>query len=300
MSGVELLHLIQSVHSPFLDRFFGWMTHLHDTWFYVLVVPLFYWLYDKRFTRYIVSVLMISVWSNGLLKDLFNTARPTAADTLRQLYTETALGGAFPSGHAQGPMMFFGALALHMRKAWVAVAAGLIIFLIGYSRLYGGVHWPLDTLGGWVIGLAMLWFFEVTRRFWVGEGFRLRDQLISAVLIPLGTLAIWSGASWNAPLAEAGEAYKVAGAYMGFWVGAILEERYVGFNPRFGGLLFHVLKVLGGVVLVFAVKEGLKVVFPDLAVMDVVRYGLMSLSATYLVPWVCKRFGAGLNLRSAA
>jgi len=291
MSGVEIIQFIQSVHTPSLDRFFGFVTNLHDVNIYVATFPLLYWLYDKRFTRYLLSVFLLGgVWASFGLKEVFGTARPTEADGVRQLFQETGTGFAFPSGHAQGPMAFYGALALHFRKTWITVVGGLLIFLIGFSRLYLGLHWPIDVLGGWAIGLGMLYAFDLTRRIWIGEGINMTNQLILAVALPLATLVVWRSAPWDAALAVSGESYKLTGAYMGFWVGAILEDRYVGFNPRYGKAVFQTLKVLGGLALVLVIKEGLKPLLPDMAIFDILRYGMIGLASSYVVPAICQRF----------
>jgi len=293
VSGVDIIKFIQSVHTPMLDIFFGFITNLHDVGLYVAAFPLLYWLYDKRFTRYLLTVFLLGgVWASFGLKEFFGTARPTEADGIRQLFQETGTGFAFPSGHAQGPMAFYGALALHFKKTWVTVICGLLIFLIGFSRLYLGLHWPLDVLGGWVIALGLLYAFDLSRRVWIGEGISVRNQLIMAVGIPLATLVIWRSAPWDAALAVSGESYKLTGAYIGFWVGAILEDRYVGFNPRHGSAVFHSLKVIGGLALVMVIKEGLKPLLPDMAIFDVFRYGMIGLASAYAVPAICQRFSA--------
>jgi len=291
MSGGEIIQFIQSVHTPSLDSFFGFVTNLHDVGLYVAAFPLLYWLYDKRFTRYLLSVFLLGgVWASFGLKEFFGTSRPTEADGIRQLYAETGPGFAFPSGHAQGPMAFYGALALHFQKTWLIVVCGLLVFLIGFSRLYLGLHWPLDVLGGWLIALGLLYAFSQSSKIWIGDGISLRSQLIMAVAIPMATLLILRSAPWDAALAVSGESYKLTGAYMGFWVGAILEDRYVGFNPRYGKPVFQALKVLGGLAFVMAIKEGLKPVLPDMAIFDVFRYGLIGLAGAYVVPAICHRF----------
>lgn len=289
MSGLEILKLIQSLHSPLLDAFFCFVTNLHHENFYIVVVPLILWLYDKRFGRYLMTVFALGFWANNLLKDSFDTARPPEGE-VRKVCAETGTGPAFPSGHAQNPLMFWGALALQLNKRWFTIAAIVVVFLIGYSRLYLGLHWPLDVLGGWAIGLVMLYGFHATQSVWVGTKHSLGQRLLLALGLPLVTLLIHHTGAWDAPGELAGDSWVLTGAYIGFWVGSILEEEYVGFDPRQGGVLAQVLKVVIGVVLLFGVKEAFKVVLPDTALGDLIRYGFVGIMATIGAPGIFRRF----------
>jgi len=288
VSGLDILHAIQSVHSPALDAFFGFMTNLHQVSTYVFVFPLLVWFYNKRFTRYLISVFLLGYWLNGALKHWFDTARPPA-DAVRKLYVQTGTGSAFPSGHAMNPLMFLGALAQEFRQRWFAIVAGVAVLLIGYSRLYGGLHWPLDVVGGWAIGAVLLSLFWRTRGFWLGDTLSAGPSLILAVLIPLATL-VYPAVAWNTPSKAAGDSWLLAGAYLGFWVGSILEEEFVGFDPRQGGWGVHLTKLVLGIGLVFAVKEGFKVFLPHTALGDMIRYFSVALMAALGAPWAFKRF----------
>jgi undecaprenyl-diphosphatase len=74
---------------------------------------------------------------------------------------ELPRSSSFPSGHSVGSMAVYGTAALlaaRRLRRWPAVllvgAALALSFLIGFSRIYLGVHYPLDVVGGWIVGLA--------------------------------------------------------------------------------------------------------------------------------------------------
>ena len=77
-------------------------------------------------------------------------------------------GWAFTSGHATQSIAFYGMLAVVLiswvapkRRLRVGIGAALLILVIGVSRLYLGVHWLTDVLGGYALGLAWLSFVMV-------------------------------------------------------------------------------------------------------------------------------------------
>jgi undecaprenyl-diphosphatase len=98
---------------------------------------------------------------NNTIKGLIDSPRP-AADVVR--VSEEAHGLGFPSGHAMGSTLLFGALAvLAWRKQrlgrfrFAAVgASALIVVATGFGRIQTGVHWPSDVLGGMLYGAALL------------------------------------------------------------------------------------------------------------------------------------------------
>jgi undecaprenyl-diphosphatase len=113
--------------------------------------------------RYRTATFIFITASTGVvvgyaMKALFMRARPTVVPQLRPV-AETS----FPSGHAmQSAIVFLTLGALLMRiaegrltKLYCFVVAMLLTFLVGVSRVYLGVHYPTDVLGGWIIG--MLW-----------------------------------------------------------------------------------------------------------------------------------------------
>jgi undecaprenyl-diphosphatase len=99
---------------------------------------------------------------NAIVKAVFNRPRPT--DTLITVYQKLS-DPSFPSGHVVYYVVFFGfliaamALAPRIPKALriaVSTASVALIVLVSISRLYLGVHWATDVVGGYCIGLALL------------------------------------------------------------------------------------------------------------------------------------------------
>ncbi len=92
------------------------------------------------------------------LKQVFASPRP---DLL--LHLDIVHSYSFPSGHAAGNLILFGALAMVIarRDAWVTGVS--LIGLIGVSRVWLGVHWPSDVIAGWIEGVGWLLLCRVWR-----------------------------------------------------------------------------------------------------------------------------------------
>lgn len=100
---------------------------------------------------WLAGVTVAAMLLNTGLKLFFQAARPALISHLDPIATYS-----FPSGHASGNMAFLGTLAiLSGRRSGFLAAAGLI-FAIGVSRVWLGVHWPSDVMCGWMEGVAIL------------------------------------------------------------------------------------------------------------------------------------------------
>lgn len=144
----------------------------------VLVVSLVCW-YRKYLSEalwLIINSALIAGVGNYLIKFAFQRPRPSVP----HLVTETHF--SFPSGHAMGSMLFYGTLIVilpilisnpRLRLA-AQILLGLLILLVGISRIYVGVHYPTDILGGYLLGTAWILgtypTFQKRRFIWRFQG----------------------------------------------------------------------------------------------------------------------------------
>jgi len=151
------LEWINTHASPFFDTFFVAISNLGDVIFVIFVglLLLAYLLYTKQYHKALFVVLGIglSALFNVILKGIFERTRP---DLWEWLAIETSY--SFPSGHATASMaLALCCVAILWRTKWRTVtitSASAYVLLIGFSRLYLGVHYPTDILGGWLLSLA--------------------------------------------------------------------------------------------------------------------------------------------------
>lgn len=149
---------------PQLTSFFLWITQFANPLTVVLLslALLFVLLYGKQYAEVIWlsgGVIGIAGVLNPLLKLFFNRTRPSI---LAPLITEHSL--SFPSGHATASMVLYGSLffllPLFIDSKFLQYALRsllvLIILSIGVSRIYLGVHFPTDIIGGFSLSLSWL------------------------------------------------------------------------------------------------------------------------------------------------
>jgi membrane-associated phospholipid phosphatase len=280
--GLDFIRTVQLIHGPVLDALFKAITALGEEMFFMILVPTIFWCVDFAAGARLAFVFLLSPYVNSVLKDVFAHPRPFDLDPTVQRHFTGAEGYGLPSGHAQNAVVLWGTIAVCFRKAWLWVVAVLLIFLIGFSRIYLGVHFPTDVLGGWAIGAVLLGIYvAVGSRIeaWL-KRLELRWQLVLAVVVPLALLLLHPTASAATP----------AAVLMGMGVGIALMHRIAPFSAA-GSAWQCFLRFLVGIVGVAIVYVGLRFVFPGEGeplyfVLRVVRYALVGLWAGLGAPWL--------------
>jgi undecaprenyl-diphosphatase len=155
-------HLLLWIHAhgtPFLDRFFVLTEPLGKIWvFTTMVVALVIWHVLHKQRREARAWALIGIFIlcvSHFVKPAVARARP---DLWLPLVVEKSY--SFPSGHALGTAAFYPLLAFTLvpaasrrKSLWMSLAV-LASLIVGFARLYLGVHWPTDVLGGWAIGFT--------------------------------------------------------------------------------------------------------------------------------------------------
>lgn len=176
----QITNYVISYRTPWLTNYLTFMTHLGDAKGYLIVftlVALISYFGFKRWkhTVQIIVVLTLALLSNLALKRVIDRARPD----IEHLVVAESL--SYPSGHAMVAMAFYGFVIFLIYKFKLHIALKiaiiclltLLILSIGISRIYLGVHFPSDIVGGFIAGFIWVVFCVVI--FDVIEVFR-RDR----------------------------------------------------------------------------------------------------------------------------
>ncbi len=311
--GVKIVLALQGMGDWMIGpmRFF---TFLGTEQFFLAIPPALFWCVDVGIGLRVGMVLLLNSSINDAFKLAFHGPRPYwYSPQVKALSTETSFG--FPSSHAQVAAGVWGMLAAIIRKGWAWAVAGVLVFLIGLSRLYLGVHFPHDVLIGWILGGLVLW---LVLKFWgpVEAGVKklaFGGQVLAAFLASLAMILIglvpflWLKFSrWQPPQAWAGFAGEAvtlsgvlttAGILFGLLAGLACMKRLGGFNTA-GPLWKLVLRYLLGLAGVLVFYVGLDLLFGLLVpdgealvpyLLRYIRYTLVGAWISCGAPWVFLR-----------
>jgi len=304
---MELLYFLQGIRMPWLDAIIATITELGGEIFFMAVAIICFWCVDKAKGYYVLTVGFVGTLLNQFLKLLFRIPRPWVLDpefTIVESARAEATGYSFPSGHTQNAAATLGCTAMIVKKRWMKAAFWTLYALVAFSRMYLGVHTPLDVGVSVVLGLGMV--FGLYPLFHDIENKPARMYTLFGVMIALGVAFIGYVELYRFPadvdadnLAHGVEnAYKLTGAILGMLIAFVLDRKYIRFDVK-APLAVQGIKAVLGLALVVGVRMALKaplravIAYAPLA--DGLRYFLMVVFAAVIwpmtFPWwkkICK------------
>lgn len=159
-ADLNFLSVIQSLRIPFFDSFFLIITRFGEELILLPLICILYWILNKRLAVYLSISFLLAAVVNSLLKITFLVPRPWLrnADIIPvEGSVSSATGYSFPSGHTANAVSIYGAAAQRLpRRDPLKIVLWLLVLLIAFSRMYLGVHTPLDVGVSFLIGLGLL------------------------------------------------------------------------------------------------------------------------------------------------
>jgi hypothetical protein len=174
--------------------------------FYTLLVAVIYWCFDTGLGIRLGITLFSACNIYSMFKLMFHLPRPYWVDArVKALAIEPSFG--FPSGHAQMAASVWGLLGLSTRKVKWIIASIVLILIIAISRLYLGVHFLSDVIGGLVLGLLLLsaiWLLDRPVSRWAGQTNPLIVFVVSTAIgllfLAISYLSFASLMPWKMPV----------------------------------------------------------------------------------------------------
>lgn len=303
---MEFLYLLEKIRTVVGDVFFGAITYLGDEIAFLALAILFYWCISKRQGYYILLTGVVGSVINQWLKIVCRIPRPWNIDPTFTTVGNSkvaATGFSFPSGHTQNVTGTFGCIGSYNRQRWLKISCVVIILLVSFSRMYLGVHTPLDVATS--LGIAALLVFAFGYIFRTEESAEraMPWVILGGVLISLGFIIymlLLDGSTFVLDYEQEGlysarkNASTLAGCLFGLALVYPLDKYYIKFETK-GRWYAQVIKFVVGLGIVYAIKAGLssplESLFGNEFIARAVRYFLIVSFAGGVWPLTFKYFG---------
>ncbi|MGG7178848.1 phosphatase PAP2 family protein [Clostridium paraputrificum] len=268
---MEIIKFIQQFSNEFLDVFFTIVTYSGAQTLGIFVSIILFWCYDKKLGYRFLYGVIFSFSLNNSIKGFFNSPRPIGVEGIISSHVSTATGSSFPSGHSQGNATSFTLLMSKFKNKWLWTFGILMIILVPLSRLYFGVHWPIDVFVGTLLGIISVIISNKIFNTYLNKGiFILIISLVAFLSIGL--------------LFPSNDLYKAIGSFSALVLGIYIEDEFIGYNPN-GSKSNNIKKIfigLTGALIIYFIFS----IFNSSLLISFVKYFAITLYAIVLAPLI--------------
>ena len=291
---MSFLLWLQNNRTPFLTEAFSVVTRFGSEAICLGLICLLFWCIDKKTAYKLGFSFYFSALAVQSLKITFRIERPWVLNPQIkpvQFAIADATGYSFPSGHTQIATSVYSTGFWSLKNIFLKILCGAVICAVAVSRMYLGVHTPLDVGVSFLISIAVAYIVFVNFE----KLYSLKNvKKLSLVFATMSlAVAIYAFLMYNlklVPFAEARDCCKAAGAGIGFALGYYLERKYINYNEKYGTTGFQIIKLALGIIVLFAIRAFLKSVFPAQLIFDIIRYFVIALFALALYPYLINKY----------
>lgn len=266
------------------------ISYIGDQYVIILIVGFLYWCYDKKAGKSLFLVLSLGFIVNAISKNLVLRRRPyfdnKSIKCIKPAESEFAAndllgqGFSFPSLHGTNITVTMGYLSYYIRKNWIYLLSIILIFAVSLSRVFLGVHYPTDLIGGVGIGIVILVIFYILKS-------KIKNQnIIYLIFLIVGIVGLF--------LCKSADYFRAFGILIGVIAGFIIEENYVNFNNT-KNIKRMILRLIGGLLVFIIMLSVLKLIFPTgtdftASLFITLRYTLSIIVVLGIYPMLFKKF----------
>ena len=263
-----VLYALESIRTPVLDKIMLIISELGGEAPFLIIAIAVFWCIDKRKGYYLMTVGFFGMILNQFLKILCCVPRPWVKDpefTIVEPARAGATGYSFPSGHTQNAVSLYGGIARCTGSVVLRVVCIVLAVLIAFSRMYLGVHTPLDVGVSFLVTAALVMAVyplmeEADRRPWVLTRTILAMAVCSGAFV--GYLYLRGDIGTTAEdtvnyLDALANGWKLLGATLGLLVSNVFDRKYVRFETD-AVWWAQLIKLAVGFGLLLAIRAGLK------------------------------------------
>ena len=293
---MEFLHFLSQFRTDGGDIFFQLVTYAAQELFVVGIICWLFWCANKR----LAYTLGFSYFTSGLLvqglKITFRIPRPWILDPSFQPVPSAvpgATGYSFPSGHTQSITALFGTAALHVRKWLYQVLCFVVIFLVGFSRMYLGCHTPKDVIVSFILSFLCVTFcyHHIYRK----KSFEKSPGKVAVIMLlislALTFYSVFLEKAGHIELVYAKDCLKAGGAGAAFSLGYYLEQRFIRFAlPQ--NTKQKILRLIFGLLGALIILEGIKPLIGTSLPASFLRYFLAVFWIIAVYPFLFSKYTA--------
>ncbi len=258
---MEVLYLFEKIRFPLLDELMLLITKFGEETAFLVAALIVFWCVDKNKGYYTLAVGFFGTILTQVMKLMCRIPRPWVQDpafTVVGDAKEAAGGYSFPSGHSQSSIGTFGAIAVGLKNKIVKAVLIAICILVPISRMYLGVHFLSDVLVGSGVSLALIWLLQ-----FVKDG-KFVPHVLGALAVASVGFVLYVELFPFAPGLDPRNyesalknACTLLGAILGINAAYWMDRIWVNFSVK-AIWWVQIIKVVVGLLLVLAVKSGLK------------------------------------------
>lgn len=289
--GLDIVLAIQDSRNGVFDIVAEALHFMGTDIFFMLFLPLIYWSVNRRLGIRLLFALMFVGITSSLLKEIFQRPRPfQVSDEVDMWIIQDGFG--LPSGHVMNIIIIWGYFALELQKRWAYWAVGILTVLMGWARMYLGVHFPQDVIGGVIFGVVGLWIYcwlvDHVPELWVRLKLQPQIAIIVLIIIAFPTFLIGDDI-----------AMAVLGLLVGVSIGWLINDIYRIVFTTDGDITQRAIRYIIGIALLGGLFLGLRLLSDGLtdegstveALLRLPRYAIIGLFAFTGFPYLALRFG---------
>lgn len=299
-ANLEFLRLLEGIRSGLLNVLMLIFTEFGNEIIVLGVVCTMYWCINKNAAYRLGISFFVSGMLIQALKITFHIERPWVLDpTLSPVEAAkpAATGYSFPSGHTQGACALYGTFFLSTNRKNFRILCAVIIFLVAFSRLYLGVHTPLDVLTSLVVSLlCVVIVYKLLPAVERGNSQGISLYIIlGAISILICVYSYILAACGVISYSQINDCFKSGGAGLAFAICMYIEKRAVNFSEKTDKLWKQAVKLAVGIGVALVLKSLPKLIAENNLAVDFIRYFITVAWVLVIFPLIFSKFSSPLS-----
>ncbi len=277
--GITIILWLQGTFSPDLDGIINAISWLGTTECFLFLCAFLYWCVDRRTGARAIGLLYLSTITNTLAKYALNHPRPFTYDPRVKALEEIHDPG-LPSGHAQNTLAFWGFLRHVEQRPFLTGLSIVLPLIVGLARIYRGVHFPTDVLGGYLLGLGVLGaYLALEQHLWpLLQRWDAGFQLLASGFV-----------AWLLLISLPANSVALSGSLLGLLAGMVTERRRLHY-AAFGSNRQRLLRFTIGIAVALGLRAGLELLSTS-EVMAFTSSSMIGFWVTAGAPWLFLKLG---------